>query len=163
MLLTQPQVQILLTTTIRTSSLPKNLQKETQTNKKTVLTFTTLLFSAGYILQQQTVTSLRGAIRPRLQALKALPQALPQAQGPTVGVAFGEVDGSLRLSDGGPGAREEEEEDDDGWDERESEREGRGKGTVLSLDEWVYSDESEGQKRMREGLGVLDRWAQEES
>ena len=170
MLITQTQVSAAISSTVGKLHLLSLTRHHPKPTNATVITFTTLLFFAGYILQQQTVTSLRGAIRPRLQALKALPQAQVQPATTTVGVAFGDAGIPLKLSvnsdEAGTmssGETRDLEDEDDRLTTEESEAEegsiGHGSGRVVSLDEWIYSDETEGQKRIREGLGVLDRRA----
>ncbi|KAL9050591.1 MAG: hypothetical protein Q9162_006549 [Coniocarpon cinnabarinum] len=177
----------------------------------TILLFTALLFFSGYTLQQRTVSSLQSAIRPRLEALKALPQAQPATT--TVGVEWGDAGASLRIHAdelthgteedqevlgyvGGGGSDEggdtesrrrvdeDEDEDGDGSEDGSEDRsedlqevesdqhveerkivegeaeqgKSRRRGKLRSLEEWKYSDETEGQKRMRKGFSVLDRY-----
>ena len=185
------------------------------------------------MLQQQTVRSLQAAIRPRLQALKNLPQATAHPTQTTVAISFGDAGTPLKLSAAGVESSQRSEEEGDIYEYLESsvadyptitnDRESRTqeadvreeihdredgapldvlvsvnedglsatwkndeaelddvtdaqakdqrasktntaekdtKGKVMSLDDWIYSDETEGQKRMREGLAVLDRYVQ---
>ena len=195
----------------------------------TIIFFTGLLFLSGYILQQRTVASLQTAIRPRIHALKSLPQAQSPPPSTTVAVEWGDAGAPLKMSASGgvednvegevyeylEGVVNDDEQvrlhmdvetdvveevedrkggapldvlvsvgeegasatwrddvdvadgvyDDSGDVEDDSRRlrknrQSSRKGKLRSLEDWAYSDETEGQKRMREGLGVLDRWAQ---